>query len=97
VTAGLTSRPEGLLAYTPVLSTGSSIPVLVHSIPREEDTMEGCLFSRGASSLDAFSSYPQQLSCPACPVGQPVHQRLRCPVPLVLGTTSSQTPSAPIR
>ena len=27
--------------------------------------MNGCLFSGEASSLDAFSSYPQQLSCPA--------------------------------
>src|SRR5687768_2952885 len=52
---------------------------------------EGCLFSRMASSLDAFRSYPKQLSCSACPVGQLINQRLRCPVPLVLGTTSPQT------
>src|ERR671916_758620 len=38
-----------------------------------------------------FRSYPKQLSCSACPVGQLINQRLRCPVPLVLGATSPQT------
>ena len=52
---------------------------------------EGCLVSGKASSLDAFRSYPKQLSCSACPVGQLINQRLRCPVPLVLGATSPQT------
>src|ERR1043165_2560641 len=56
---------------------------------------EGCLFSGKASSLDAFRSYPKQLSCSACPVGQLINQRLRCPVPLVLGATSPQT-TAPL-
>ncbi len=27
--------------------------------------MDGCLFSGEASSLDAFSSYPRRLRCPA--------------------------------
>ena len=52
---------------------------------------EGCLFSGKVSSLDAFRSYPKQLSGSACPVGQLINQRLRCPVPLVLWATSPQT------
>jgi len=70
-------------AYTSIPSTPSSMATLLLS--------EGCLFSGKASSLDAFRSYPRQLSCSACPVGQLINQRLRCPVPLVLGATSPQT------
>src|SRR3712207_9483696 len=54
-------------------------------------TLFRSLFSGKASSLDAFRTYPKQLSCSACPVGQLINQRLRCPVPLVLGATSPQT------
>jgi hypothetical protein len=69
--------------YTPIPSTPSSMAALLLT--------EGCLVSGKASSLDAFRSYPKQLSCSACPVGQLINQRLRCPVPLVLGATSPQT------
>ena len=78
----LNTSPK-LDAYTSIPSTLSSIAALLLS--------EGCLFSGKASSLDAFRSYPKQLSCSACPVGQLIDQRLRCPVPLVLGATSPQT------
>ena len=74
-------------AYTSIPSTPSSMAALLLT--------EGCLFSGKASSLDAFRSYPKQLSCSACPVGQLINQRLRCPVPLVLGATSPQT-TAPL-
>jgi hypothetical protein len=70
-------------AYTSIPSTPSSMAALLLT--------EGCLVSGKASSLDAFRSYPKQLSCSACPVGQLINQRLRCPVPLVLGATSPQT------
>ena len=82
----LNTSPK-LDAYTSIPSTLSSIAALLLS--------EGCLFSGKASSLDAFRSYPKQLSCSACPVGQLIDQRLRCPVPLVLGATSPQT-TAPL-
>lgn len=78
----LNTSPK-LDAYTSVPSTPSSIAALLLT--------ERCLFSGEASSLDAFRSYPKQLSCSACPVGQLINQRLRCPVPLVLGATSPQT------
>ena len=78
----LNTSPK-LGAYTSIPSTLSSIAALLLT--------EGCLFSGKASSLDAFRSYPKQLSCSACPVGQLINQRLRCPVPLVLGATSPQT------
>ena len=78
----LNTSPK-LDAYTSIPSTPSSIAALLLT--------EGCLFSGKASSLDAFRSYPKQLSCSACPVGQLINQRLRCPVPLVLGATSPQT------
>ena len=70
-------------AYTSILSTLSSIAALLLT--------EGCLFSGKVSSLDAFRSYPKQLSGSACPVGQLINQRLRCPVPLILWATSPQT------
>ncbi len=82
----LNTSPK-LDAYTPIPSTPSSMATLL--------LLEGCLFSGKASSLDAFRSYPRQLSCSACPVGQLINQRLRCPVPLVLGATSPQT-TAPL-
>ena len=69
--------------YTSIPSTPSSMAALLLA--------EGCLFSGKASSLDTFRTYPKQLSCSACPVGQLINQRLRCPVPLVLGATSPQT------
>ncbi len=75
----LNTSPK-LDAYTSTPSTPSSMAALFLT--------EGCLFSGKASSLDAFRSYPRQLSCSACPVGQLIDQRLRCPVPLVLGATS---------
>ena len=78
----LNTSPK-LDAYTSIPSTPSSMAALFLT--------EGCLFSGKASSLDAFRSYPKQLSCSACPVGQLIDQRLRCPVPLVLGATSPQT------
>ena len=78
----LNTSPK-LDVYTSIPSTLSSIAALLLS--------EGCLFSGKASSLDAFRSYPKQLSRSACPVGQLIDQRLRCPVPLVLGATSPQT------
>jgi hypothetical protein len=78
----LNTSPK-LDAYTSTPSTPSSMAALFLT--------EGCLFSGKASSLDAFRSYPRQLSCSACPVGQLIDQRLRCPVPLVLGATSPQT------
>ena len=79
---GLNTSPK-LDDYTPIPSTPSSMAALLLA--------EGCLFSGKASSLDAFRTYPKQLSCSACPVGQLINQRLRCPVPLVLGATSPQT------
>ena len=78
----LNTSPK-LDAYTSTPSTPSSMAALFLT--------EGCLFSGKASSLDAFRSYPRQLSCSACPVGQLIDQRLRCPVPLVLGAASPQT------
>ena len=82
----LNTSPK-LGAYTSIPSTPSSMAALLLA--------EGCLFSGKASSLDAFRTYPKQLSCSACPVGQLINQRLRCPVPLVLGATSPQT-TAPL-
>jgi hypothetical protein len=82
----LNTSPK-LGAYTSIPSTLSSIAALLLA--------EGCLFSGKASSLDAFRTYPKQLSCSACPVGQLINQRLRCPVPLVLRATSPQT-TAPL-
>jgi hypothetical protein len=82
----LNTSPK-LDAYTSIPSTPSSMAALLLA--------EGCLFSGKASSLDAFRTYPKQLSCSACPVGQLINQRLRCPVPLVLGATSPQT-TAPL-
>lgn len=64
--------------YTPTPSNGSSSRVL-------------SLFSRWASYLDAFSTYPLRRSCPACLVRQPVDQRPRFPVPFVLEDPSYQT------
>ena len=81
---------NGRLNISPKLDDYTSIPSMLSSIATLLLT-EGCLFSRMASSLYAFRSYPKQLSCSACPVGQLINQRLRCPVPLVLGTTSPQT------
>jgi hypothetical protein len=78
----LNTSPK-LGAYTSIPSTPSSMAALFLA--------DGCLFSGKASSLDAFRTYPRQLSCSACPVGQLINQRLRCPVPLVLGATSPQT------
>ncbi len=57
----LNTSPK-LDAYTSTPSTPSSMAALFLT--------EGCLFSGKASSLDAFRSYPRQLSCSACPVGQ---------------------------
>ena len=78
----LNTSPK-LGAYTSIPSTPSSMAALLLT--------EGCLFSGKASSLDAFRTYPKKLSCSACPVGQLINQRLRRPVPLVLGATSPQT------
>ncbi len=82
----LNTSPK-LGAYTSIPSTPSSMAALLLT--------EGCLFSGKASSLDAFRTYPKQLSCSACLVRQLINQRLRCPVPLVLGATSPQT-TAPL-
>ena len=79
----LNTSPK-LDAYTSIPSTPSSIAALLLA--------EGCLFSGKASSLDAFRSYPKQLSCSACPVGQLINQRLRSPVPLVLGQLPLRQP-----
>src|SRR4030042_994102 len=48
-----------LLAYTPAPSNPSSMGAFVPF------NGNGCLFSGEASSLDAFSSYPQRRGCPA--------------------------------
>ena len=61
---------RSLAAYTPALSTGYFAPALArgeflflkNSMPRN-----GRLFSGAASSLDAFSSYPQRRGCSAVP------------------------------
>ena len=82
----LNTSPK-LDAYTSIPSTPSSMAALLLT--------EGCLFSGKASSLDAFRTYPKQLSCSACLVRQLINQRLRCPVPLVLRATSPQT-TAPL-
>ncbi len=76
-----------LVAYTSAPSTPSSLATLHHK--------EGSLFSGRASSLDAFRSYPKWLSCSACLVRQPIDQRPRCPVPLVLRATSPQATTLP--
>ena len=81
---------NGRLNTSPKLDAYTSTPSTPYSMAALLLT-EGCLFSGKASSLDAFRSYPRQLSCSACPVGQLINQRLRCPVPLVLGATSPQT------
>ena len=65
--------------YTPVPLNGSSSRVHL------------CLFSRRVSSLDAFSFYPLERSCPACLDRQQVDQWLRELVPLVLELPSPQT------
>ena len=85
---------HGRLNTSPKLDAYTSTPSTPYSMAALLLT-EGCLFSGKASSLDAFRSYPRQLSCSACPVGQLIDQRLRCPVPLVLGATSPQT-TAPL-
>ena len=54
-----------LPAYTSTPSTRSSIATLVNPPSLRRAKIDGCLFSGVASSLDAFSSYPQRLSCPA--------------------------------
>lgn len=59
-----------LRAYTPTTSTESSTPALLSVSLRpcgRKDVADRTLFLRVASCLDAFSSYPQQLSCPAMP------------------------------
>lgn len=58
---------------------------------------KGCLFSGRASGLDAFSSYRLGRSCSACPAGQPIHQRPRFTVPLVLDEPSPQAANNPCR
>ena len=50
---------RSLLAYTPAPSNPSFMGAFV------QWNWNGCLFSGEASSLDAFSSYPQQRGCPA--------------------------------
>ena len=72
-----------LRAYTPLLSNGCYCRVLRY------------LFSRRVSCLDAFSTYPLQRSCSACLVRQPIDQRLRTSVPLVLEGPSFQIPNIP--
>ena len=82
VTTGWTPRYLG--AYTLVLSSfcyGSALS----------------LFLRRGSSLDAFRIYPLARSCSACLVRQPIHQRRRTIVPLVLNEPSSQTINIPSR
>ena len=54
----LNTSPK-LGAYTSIPSTPSSMAALLLT--------EGCLFSGKASSLDAFRSYPKQLSCLSVP------------------------------
>ena len=81
----------GRLNISPKLDAYTSSPSMLSSITTLLLT-EGCLFSRMASSLDAFRSYPKQFSCSACPVGQLINQRLRCPVPLVLGQLPLRQP-----
>src|SRR3989344_8480820 len=63
--------------YTPTLSILCSIGALD-------------LFSRGVSSLDAFRTYPVVRSCSTCLIRQPMYQRHRTIVPLVLNDPSSQ-------
>lgn len=87
VSSGRLNCSPKLAAYTSTLSTPSSLAALVHK--------DGCLFSGEASPLDAFRGYTRWLSCSACPIGQPIHQRPRCPVPLVLGATSPQATTLP--
>ena len=50
---------RSLLAYTPAPSNPSFMGAFV------QWNWNGCLFSGEASSLDAFSSYPQRRGCPA--------------------------------
>jgi hypothetical protein len=50
---------RSLPAYTPAPSTPSFMGAFVPA------NGNGCLFSGEASSLDAFSSYPQRRGCPA--------------------------------
>jgi len=59
---------RSLPAYASTPSTESSTPALVPERALLPGLRAGisCLFSGEASSLDAFSSYPQQRGCPAC-------------------------------
>ena len=50
---------QSLPAYTPVPSNPSFMGAFVPT------SGTGCFFSGEASSLDAFSSYPQRRGCPA--------------------------------
>ena len=88
---------QSLDTYTPAPSNPSFTDALHPPHVTSTRKREGCLFSGPASSLDAFSSYPKRRSCPACPVGQPVHQRPQRLVPLVLKTLSPQTTNTPNR
>ena len=88
---------QSLDTYTPAPSNPSFTDALHPPHAQSTQKREGCLFSGPASSLDAFSSYPKRRSCPACPVGQPVHQRPQHLVPLVLKILSPQTANTPNR
>ena len=60
---------RSLDAYTPAPSNPSSMGALVPTMDKlpSPHVEIGRLFSGKASSLDAFSSYPRQRSCPAVP------------------------------
>ena len=79
----LNTSPK-LRTYTPVPSNRCCSGIL------------RCLFSRGASCLDAFSTHPLTRSCPACPFGQQVNQWRRAFVPLVLEDSFPQTSTSPV-
>ena len=59
---------RSLPAYTPAPSTPSSTGALVpqaRAVASPAISGSGCLFSGGASGLDAFSPYPRRRGCPA--------------------------------
>jgi len=89
---------RSLPAYTSTPSTGSSPPALVHtSLPKEASCGRLSLLGKGFE-LRCFQLLSlNSLAARRCLVRQPVRQRLRCPVPLVLGTASPQTTTASIR
>ena len=84
-TGGLNTSPK-LRAYTPSLSNHSCSGA--QSLP----LFGGCFRLRCFQPLSAYSVATRR-----CPVGQPVDQRLRATVPLVLDDSSPQVNSTPSR